>query len=381
MHLKWDKVQIHQKLGIFILLLVIIGAFTTVWWFFYPRCWLPELSSDISEGEIISPAAIWNVTLGTRFIVPHKNSVPIYDITPDGHLSMLANPQGGWLMFWPEYESYRTWGIYPYPENQVILTPKHSVMGGRIDADRFNNGGSWLMSVARVNTTHLIGLVHAEDHWYPRNSEGIAWKSLGIAQSTDNGETWIEAEKILSCWVPKPSNPVWGGAGDGCMIWDGANSRWVCIYQEYDIYGLACLHLAISKDPLASPESWLKWDGQNFTATGLGGRGNPLPELRFHPGANPSLHWNTYLAKWIIVYGGWDNKTYISSTENLIEWSHPMVLIESNQEGRAWYPTIISDAGDTIAGEKATLYYADIAPDFSGRKFYGVPLQFSRSEI
>ena len=79
-----------------------------------------------------------------------------------------------------------------------------------------------------------------------------------------------------------------------------------------------------------------------------------------------------------MVYGGWDNRTYIAASDNLINWTHPVVLIESHQMGRAWYPTIISDAGDTIAGEKATVYYADIAPDFSNRYFYGIPIKFTR---
>ena len=39
--------------------------------------------------------------------------------------------------------------------------------------------------------SNLIGFIHAEDHWYPRNSEAIAWKSIAVAYSYDNGETWI----------------------------------------------------------------------------------------------------------------------------------------------------------------------------------------------
>ena len=99
-----------------------------------------------------------------------------------------------------------------------------------------------------------------------------------------------------------------------------------------------------------------------------------------HPGANPSLHWNVYLATWVMVYGGWDGKVYITSSlaTNLTDWAAPRVLVESDQAGRAWYPTIVGARGDVVAGKNSLLYYSDMAMDFSVRKFYRASLQLER---
>lgn len=140
------------------------------------------------------------------------------------------------------------------------------------------------------------------------------------------------------------------------------------------------IHLAISSDLDGSPGTWFKWDGSGFTSPGLGGIGTPLPAFIGHQGANPSVHWNDFLGKWIMVYGGWDGVIYISSSIDLINWDPPRVLIGSDQNGRAWYPTIIGDGGDTLAGQNAHLYYADIASDFSSRKFYKSTVTFFRND-
>jgi hypothetical protein len=129
------------------------------------------------------------------------------------------------------------------------------------------------------------------------------------------------------------------------------------------------------------PGSWYKWDGSAFSTTpGLGGKGLALPDFVGHEGANPSVHWNTYLSKWIMVYGGWDEVIYISSSTDLLNWDTPQMIIISDQGGRAWYPTIMGDRGDLRAGQTARIYYADIADDFSSRKFYVRTITFTRND-
>jgi hypothetical protein len=319
----------------------------------------------------------WSVTVGVPEVVPNAAGVPIYRWFPDGHITVMPDGAGKWMMFWAEFDSYRTLGNTPYPENHTILSPQTKVFGGR-GGTSWDNGGSWLMAVFRVSGEELVAFYHAEDHWAAPNPDGIAWKSIAVTYSADNGVTWTPGEQIITGWQAKPETPQWGGAGDQGVVWDAESERWVCFYQEQAESGGAKLHVAVSSDPLGSRGTWYKWDGKDFTVPGLGGKGAPLPSFKNRQGANPSLHWNTYLEQWIMVYGGWDGVTYIASSQDLIHWTPSQALVRSDQGGRAWYPTIIGEDGDAVAGQSARLYYADISADFVSRKFYGSTLTFSR---
>jgi hypothetical protein len=310
-------------------------------------------------------------------VVPNTPHVPIYRWFPDGHIAVLSDGPARWLMFWAEFETYRTTGSSSFPEDQTLLEPSTPVMGGR-KLEGWDNGGAWLVSVFRLSAESLVGFVHAEDHWSPRNPEGMAWKSAAVSYSEDDGLTWSPAQQILTTWKSRPDQPEWGGAGDMGIVWDSANARYVMLYQEQDATGEARLHLAISTDPNGAPGTWFKWNGKDYTEPGLGGRGKPLPEFIGHEGANPSVHWNNYLNLWVMVYGGWDGAAYISASPNLLDWQAPQVLVRSTQQGRAWYPTILSDQGDLSAGQSARLYYADIAPDYVARQFLGRSITFER---
>ena len=138
--------------------------------------------------------------------------------------------------------------------------------------------------------------------------------------------------------------------------------------------------MAMSEDPEGKPGSWYKWYEGDFSEPGLGGKETPIAGLRSRPGGNPSVHYNTYLKKWVMVWHGWDPPViYIATSIDLIEWDEPHLLVESAVGGRAWYPTVIGET-DREAGKKARLYYADIAADFSARKFIGRDIEFSVGE-
>jgi hypothetical protein len=142
-----------------------------------------------------------------------------------------------YIMFWSGGSSYRSvGGPTPFPEDQRVLDPQDSIFGGRKDdVDKYNNGGMWMNSVWRKsdinnntsNMNRLIGFYHAEDHYYGIDT-GMAWKSMGMAISRDNGYTWRNHGQILS--RPKPDEPEWGGAADGVVIWHEPDQRWICYY-------------------------------------------------------------------------------------------------------------------------------------------------------
>lgn len=124
--------------------------------------------------------------------------------------------------------------------------------------------------------------------------------------------------------------------------------------------------MAISEDPTGAPGTWKKYYNGAFTEPGLGGQQTQVPGLS--PGANPSVHWNTHLEKWVMVWHGWGNtaKIFLSVSADGINWSTPVSIIGSEQGGRAWYATIIGNT-DVEAGQVAKIYYADMIN--SGRKF------------
>jgi hypothetical protein len=65
------------------------------------------------------------------------------------------------------------------------------------------------------------------------------------------------------------------------------------------------LSIAVSYDPNAYPNTWNKWTGDGFHSPGLYGWYVASPGLDWVPGSNPSIHWNTYLERWVVVFNGW----------------------------------------------------------------------------
>ena len=312
----------------------------------------------------------WQVELSAAEDVANPVNYPHFAYYPDGHISVL--PDGNeYIMFWAEFESHRSVGSTQFVEDQNTLEPNTAVFGGRGNFDTYDNGGSWLMSVFREQNDDFIGFFHAEDHWYPHTSNDIAWKSIGVTYSNDKGITWETGIQIITSATPKPEAPTWGGTGDCCVVWDHINNRWLCYYQEQTI------SMAISTDPKGAPGTWKKYYFGGFTEDGLGGRQSPLPGLSSAPGGNPSVHWNTYLMKWVMVWHGWSpTNIYISVSSDGINWDTPQSIIVSDIGGRAWYPTIIGTT-DVETGQVAKIYYADIADDFSYRLFKSRTITFT----
>ena len=327
-----------------------------------------------------NPSSNWTFSLGPITEVPNTPNVSTYPWFPDGHIAVLPRCDGSedWMMFWSEFENYRSIGASQFPEDQAFLSPSEGVFGGRGDWEGFDNGGSWLMSVHRVRGggvevekgEQLIGFYHAEDHWYPLNDEGIAWKSCGVTHSYDNGASWTAGEQIVTSDDPKPDAPEWGGEGDNCVVWDWKNGRWAMFFQH------SSLRVAVSEEPGGHVGTWYKYHEGAFQEPGIRGRSTPLAGLP--GGANPSVHWNTHLQKWVMVYAGWSPADIlITASEDLVHWEPARTVASSSVGGNAWYVTIIGE-DDKVAGESARIYYADIQPDFSSRQFVSRDITFTR---
>ena len=304
----------------------------------------------------------WNVHLGQKTYVD-INHLPLYRWIPDGHISVLPDEEGQYVMYWPEFSNSRTTGESQFPEDQRTLDPVDYVFGGRMGnegpSNGYNDGGSWLMSVFRHNESDtLIGFYHGESHWYPRNGDFTAWKSTCLAYSYDNGYTWVDKGQIITSNTPKPESRRWGGSGDCCVIWDSVNNRWNCYHQEHNI------RLAVSYDPLGAPGTWKKYYNGEFNEEGLGGKSSPLSDISSIAGSNPSVHWNTFYNKWVMVYYSWAGGIYVSLSGDGVNWEYPKKIVHKNPYD-VTQATIIGET-DTKAGKLARLYYAEF--NASGRR-------------
>ncbi|GAA3259583.1 hypothetical protein ACFO1B_54430 [Dactylosporangium siamense] len=320
-------------------------------------------------------AGPFRASVGTPSVVPNRASVPVYPWMPDGHISVLADGPGRWIMFWAEFENYRTVGTTPFPEDQTVREPSGRVFGGRDDPNRcgWDNGGSWLMRVFRLSGSRLVAYYHAEDWWCGADLGKALWASVAVTYSEDNGRTWAPGRQIITSATPRPATPVFGGAGDNDVVYDAYNRRWICYYHDG-----GRLHMAASYDPAGAPGTWRKWDGTGFTVPGIGGADHSIDAFLPHEGHNPSVTWNGYLDRWVMVYAGWDGRTYLSSSVGLLNWTPPVLLLApAPPYDRIWYPTLIGDGGDQSSGRDVRLYYARMRPGTGVRDFMSVPITFT----
>ncbi|WP_242157269.1 T9SS type A sorting domain-containing protein [Aestuariivivens sediminis] len=303
----------------------------------------------------------WSFTLDDNPLTISQSMFPgaISGYFPDGGISVLEI-DSNYYAFWAMFENYRSVSNSPLLQNHVgQLDPASAVFGGREPnngtSNGFNDGGMWFIGVRKLADGRLAGFFHAESHWYPRNTNGgIAYKSIGVAYSNDNGVTWGTPELILKHFYDKPEAPAWSGLGDGCVIYNHLKNRYYCYFTP--VFGSVNLSMAISEDPAGAPGTWMKWYNGAFSEPGIGGFHSPIDGLSGRPGANPSVHWNTYLNKFIMIYHGWNEKLYISASDDGEVWEVPQLLLDEGS--KTWYPVVVG-TNSTEGGQTVTLYYGN----------------------
>jgi hypothetical protein len=106
--------------------------------------------------------------------------LPYSGYYPDGGISVVKSLTGNqYYAFWSEFESFRTVADTVDLRGHVgKLNPSGKVVGGRKNDDgtgfsetSWCDGGSWLYGVRRLQDNRLVGFIHCESHWYPRNGD------------------------------------------------------------------------------------------------------------------------------------------------------------------------------------------------------------------
>jgi hypothetical protein len=313
------------------------------------------------------------------------DTIPDLRDCPDAHISVVEstlNP-GTFIWFWPNVVSRRSFGFSPKIEDQSYPEIIKGIAGKSYDPSLYcpyNNpkkeykpwgrsridGGQWLTSVIKVENRWL-GLLHSEDHYkdhfWDSNCDSVAWKSIDLTVSYDEGITWQSPSQVLLSDEEgrlkkninaKIDRTYWGGPGDAVLVQFDSQLR---LYWA-DSTGI---HISATNDKFGSPGSW--W--YMTRATGL------------LTGASPSVCWNSNHNLWVIVYHTWVTEKWtirIAFSNNGNDWFEDRQLPDTDSRlgGRAWMPTLIG-SDDRHCTDSIRLYYSDCSEDQRGvcidRKF------------
>jgi hypothetical protein len=256
--------------------------------------------------------------------------------------------------------------------------------------------GRWLEAVLRDDGTgELYGWYHEE--MATQCPQGWRyWPRIGAVVSEDQGETWDDLGIVLSprdgtitCDTEHPVTN--GGIGDFSVIGDNLSSDDPdhYVYFIFSSYGGDLIEQGISfarmlwadrdqpLDAFSGESRVLKWDGESWAASGIGGRSvavfHDAQQVSWTSSDNngywgPSVHWNIDLHKYVALMsrskgGNYDPDgiymTYTDTLENPRLWALPKQIIgpDGNQ---GWYPQVIGDVAiegtDKRAGAKARYF-------------------------
>lgn len=174
----------------------------------------------------------------------------------------------------------------------------------------------------------------------------MAYWSIGLAVSKDNGATVVKAGRILQSSVAKKDvTKEHQGIGDVCVIPDATNTYFYAYYtdltrrknDEKARIGMARCRIADG----AKPGTWYKYHDGEFKEKGLGGNESAVVDP---PAAFPSevgAPHVTYLPEWkkyvmvcnVGAYADFEKKKaekggiFFCVSDDGIKWSNPKVLV------------------------------------------------------
>jgi hypothetical protein len=237
-------------------------------------------------------------------------------------------------------------------------------------------GNVWIESVwFDAASATLYGWYHFE----PSDIPCLTAPIIGAAVSRDLGLTWEDRGFVLSnpygvdC---KFDNGYFtGGNGDFSVLVGPQGHNLYFLFSNYagpaDEVGIA-----VARGPLeqrGQPGTVMKYYRGSWSEPGLFGRATALfrsttgwagPHVEAFWG--PSVHWNSYLGAYVALLNhtdgeGWAQEgIYISFSQDLLNWSKPQKILESND----WYPEAVGlgpRGTDTLGDQDVRIYVAGVS--------------------
>lgn len=200
----------------------------------------------------------------------------------------------------------------------------------------------------------LFMIYHAE-RWIGGDSHRF-YSTLGLAQSTDGGNSWEDSGEIISPNVPMGTTPI--DIGGGALVSAGP---YLYVYFQDILESGEHVPLAVARalksDLIAPPTDgrsrWMKWFDGAWSQPGLGGKSTALNAGR---GWFASAAYSKSLGKFLMVFPDGGKLTLLESSDG-VSWERPTTVAPANG-AEQFYPTIVGAGPDPQdAGSQFFVYY------------------------
>lgn len=221
-------------------------------------------------------------------------------------------------------------------------------------------------------SSDLLMFYHAEEHPCGKGTPFHA--SIGLARSSDGGETWTRRGEILSTSAPRPAGCEFGTSGvRNPSVVVSPDGRYLYLYFGDRVPGKRdAIYLARSPVQAdGAPGSWERyvdgrWAADGTAATPVISAPDPVVETVF--AGQPRVSFNRALNRYLAVFQARDG-FYVATSLDGVRWSAarpllsgPSLTMRDLPAGTAWrhYATLISpqEADQTSTGATGYLYYA-----------------------
>lgn len=231
----------------------------------------------------------------------------------------------------------------------------------------------------------LYAWYHYEDH---SQCSELAIPSIGALKSEDGGRTFVDLGIVLAAGQEADCSMqngfFAGGHGDFSVILNRRGNFFYFLFDNYagppETQGIALARMAFADRDHPVGKVW-KYHNGRWREPGLGGNVTPVFPVKVGWQAEntdalwgPSVHWNEYLEKYVILMtrsccsARWPSAgIYISYTDAIgipSDYEPPQLLLEDTGYRPAWYPQVMGleeNGTDTLAGKIARLWIKGIS--------------------
>jgi hypothetical protein len=249
-----------------------------------------------------------------------------------------------------------------------------------VHVSQINQWPLWIEAVRAESNDVVLGWYHQE-HWGLCAGSRLAVPQIGAVISYDGGATFQDMGAVLTSGDPyscaAQNGYFAGGHGDFTVILDREKKFFYFLFSNYagplESQGVAIARMPYSARffPVGNVQ---KYYNGSWSEPGVGGRMTPIfPAKASWMEANtnafwgPSIHWNTYLASYVILMNhaccapGWPQEGIYASFNAKLDdpsaWTKPKKMLENS----GWYPQVLGTGAqgtDRQAGRTARLYIA-----------------------